>query len=99
MKNADEATTPLEGITVVTEPAAELLNERQEIDYRNQREQCLEWLLVFGIDPKKADGYARTTVSNRAHRMDQFYRWVWDYEDGYTTNVTHDHADAYLPVS
>jgi hypothetical protein len=42
MKNADEATTPLEGITVVTEPAAELLNERQEIDYRNQREQCLE---------------------------------------------------------
>ena len=64
MNNADEATTPLEGITVVTEPAAELLNERQEIDYRNQREQCLEWLLVFGKDPKKANGYARTTVDN-----------------------------------
>jgi hypothetical protein len=58
MKNADEATTPLEGITVVTEPSAELLNERQQIDYRNQREQCLEWLLVFGKDPKKAEGYA-----------------------------------------
>ncbi len=95
MKNADEATTPLEGITVVPEPSAELLNERQQIDYRNQREQCLEWLLVFGKDPKKAEGYARTTVKNRAHRMDQFYRWVWD-RDGYTTNVTHDHADAYL---
>jgi hypothetical protein len=50
---------------------------------------------VFGKDTEKADGYARTTVSNRAHRMDQFYRWVWDREDGYTTNVTHDHADAY----
>ena len=96
MNKSDEATTPLEGITVVTEPAAECLNERQQTDYRNQREQCLEWLLVFGKDPKKADGYARTTVSNRAHRMDQFYRWVWDYEDGYTTNVTHEHADAYL---
>lgn len=96
MRNADEATDPLEGITVVTEPTAELLNERQQIDYRNQREQCLEWLLVFGKDPEKADGYARTTVSYRAHRMDQFYRWVWDREDGYTTNVTHDHADAYL---
>jgi site-specific recombinase XerD len=95
MKNADEATTPLEGITVVPEPSAELLNERQQIDYRNQREQCLEWLLVFGKDPKKAEGYARTTVKNRAHRMDQFYRWVWD-RDGYTTNVTHDHADSYL---
>jgi len=28
--------------------------------------------------------------------MDQFYRWVWDQEDGYTTNLTHDHADNYL---
>lgn len=28
--------------------------------------------------------------------MDQFYRWVWDEYDGYTTDVTHDHADAYL---
>lgn len=96
MKNADEATTPLEGITVLTEPSKEILNERQQVDYRDQREQCLEWLLVFGKDPKKADGYARTTVSNRAHRMDQFYRWVWDQEGGYTTTVTHEHADAYL---
>ena len=96
MKNADEATNPLEGIPVVTEPAAELLNERQQIDYRHTREECLEWLLTFGKDPQKADGYARTTVKNRSHRMDQFYRWVWDYENGYLTNVTHEHADAYL---
>ena len=96
MKFADEATDPLEGIKVVTEPTAELLNERQQIDYRNQREQCLEWLLTFGKDPKMADGYARSTVSNRAHRMDQFYRWVWEREGGYTSTVTHEHADEYL---
>jgi hypothetical protein len=47
MINSEKATTPLEGITVVTEPAADRLNERRQIDYRNQREQCLEWL--FGI--------------------------------------------------
>jgi len=42
MRNADEATDPLDGITVVPEPSAELLNQRQLVDYRSQREQCLE---------------------------------------------------------
>ena len=28
--------------------------------------------------------------------MDQFYRWVWTAEDGYTTQLTHGHADDYL---
>lgn len=28
--------------------------------------------------------------------MDQFYRWGWEYEDGYLTNVTHEHADAWM---
>ncbi|MEF8976449.1 MAG: site-specific integrase [Halapricum sp.] len=28
--------------------------------------------------------------------MDIFYRWVWEEYDGYTTNVTHEHADAFL---
>jgi hypothetical protein len=32
MTNSEKATTPLEGITVVTEPAADCLNERQQID-------------------------------------------------------------------
>lgn len=96
MKNADEATNPLEDITVVTEPSEELLNERQIIDYRAQREQCLEWLLTFGKKPQRAVGYAPMTVKNRGSRMDAFYRWVWQEEDGYTTNVTHEHADSWL---
>jgi hypothetical protein len=89
MRNADEATDPLQGVTVITEPTADLLNERQQIDFRNHREQCLEWLLGFGKNPKKADGYAHKTVKARAHRIDQFYRWIWQHETGgYTTNVT-----------
>ncbi len=95
MKNSDQPTDPLDGIKLVPEPSEKLLNERQYLDYRNEREQCLEWLLTFGKDPEKAEGYAKTTVSNRAYRMDQFYRWVWEYEDGYTTNPTHEHADEY----
>ena len=96
MRNSDEATDPLDGITVVPEPSAEKLNQRQLVDYRSQREQCLEWLVTLGKNPDRADGYARSTVDNRSHRMDQFYRWVWDEEGRYTSDVTHDHGDAWL---
>ena len=96
MKYADQATDPLEAVTLVPGVTEELLEERQYLDYRREREQCLDWLLTFGKDPDTADGYAKTTVTNRAYRMDQFYRWVWEQEDGYTTNLTHDHADGYL---
>lgn len=96
MRNFDEATDSLEGITVVTEPTEEQLNQRQLVDYRSQREQCLEWLLTFGKNPAKAVGYAHSTVKTRASRMDMFYRWVWQQENRYTANVTHDHADNWL---
>ena len=96
MKNSDQATDPLDEIKLVPEPSEELLNERQYLDYRSERERCLDWLLTFGKDPEKAEGYATSTVENRASRMDQFYRWVWEQEDGYTSNLTHDHGDGYL---
>ena len=86
----------LDGITVVTEPSATCLNQRQRLDYEATRKSCLSWLLVFGIDPSKGEGYAHSTVKNRAHRMDQFYRYVWDREGGYTVDVTHEHADAWM---
>lgn len=95
MKNNDQATSTLDGVKIVTKPSEESLSERQYLDYRSEREQCLEWLLTFGKDPEKAEGYAKTTVRNRAYRMDQFYRWVWEYEDRYTTNLRHEHADEY----
>ena len=96
MKNTNQATDPLDEVKLVPEPSEELLNERQFIDYRTEREKCLDWLLTFGKKPKKAEGYATATVENRASRMDQFYRWVWQEEDGYTSALTHDHADGYL---
>jgi len=47
-------------------------------------------------EPERGEGYAKTTVKNRASRMDQFYRWVWDDQGGYTSNLTHSDADQYL---
>ena len=58
MKNTNQATDPLDEVKLVPEPSEELLNERQFIDYRTEREKCLDWLLTFGKKPKKAEGYA-----------------------------------------
>jgi site-specific recombinase XerD len=86
----------LDEFSIVTQPAAQYLNERQQLDYRSERKDCLTWLLTFGKTPDKADGYAQGTVKPRANRMDQFYRFVWESEGGYTANVTHEHADAWM---
>ena len=88
--------TDLNGITVVTEPSQECLNQRQVVDYRSKRESCLKWLLTFGKDPDRVDGYARETVRSRGSRMDRFYRWVWNEEERYVADPTHDHADKFL---
>mgnify|MGYP000202699082 CR=1 FL=1 len=88
--------TDLEDVTLVTQPSRKILNQKQLADYRATRKKCLSWLLTFGKKPDQAEGYASTTVSARASRMDMFYRWVWGEYDGYTTNVTHKHADAWM---
>ncbi|QLH83850.1 tyrosine-type recombinase/integrase [Halosimplex pelagicum] len=83
-------------ITVVTETAEPYLNPKQLVDYRSEREACLSWLLALGKKPEKGQGYAVGTVKPRAYRMDQFYRWVWEEEGGYTANLSHEHADAWM---
>jgi len=66
------------------------------VDYEAHREKFLQWSLNVGKDPDRGEGYSPHTVNGRAYRTDKFYRWVWEEYDGYTTNVTHDHADAFL---
>lgn len=50
----------------------------------------------YGKEPEKAEGYAEGTVKPRSYRIDRFYRWVWEQEDGYTVNLMHDHADGWM---
>ena len=96
MTTSSGGTDPFDEITLITEPTREQLTERQLLDYRTEREDSLDWLLKFGKNPDRAEGYAVSTVSNRAYRMDQFYRWVWDDRGEYTSSVTTDDADRYL---
>lgn len=83
-------------VPVVTEPASKYLNPRQLVDYRAEREACLSWLLAVGKQPGKGEGYALGTVKPRSYRMDMFYRWIWGQEEGYTTNITTDHANGWM---
>ena len=85
------------GIRLVTKPAENYLSERQLIDYREHRERLIGWMVNIGKDPDHGEGYAYDTANGRAYRLDKFYRFVWKEQEGrYTTEITHDHADAYM---
>lgn len=88
--------TTVDGITLVPEPTHERLLPRQEEAYKLHRKQLLKWSLEHRKDPENGDGYAHETVRSRAYRLDEFYRWVWEHEDGFTTNITADHATRYM---
>lgn len=85
----------LDGLPVVPEPSVERLTDRKLVDYRDHRERFLKWCLTMGKNPEGVEGYSRHTVKNRAYRTGTFYRWVWEEEGTYTTQITHAHADDY----
>jgi len=87
----------VEGVTLVPEPTADLLNPRQQMDYSDYKAEFIRWLANIGKDPQQAEGYAHDTVRRRACDVDVFHRYVWDdLGEGYTTNPTHDQTDQYI---
>lgn len=64
---------------LVPQPAADRLNQRQQLNYETHRETLLQWLYHLGKNPKQAQGYSEFTVRSDAYRLDQFYRWVWEH--------------------
>jgi len=83
-------------ITIVPAPSEEWCNDRQLVDYREHRKTLIQWVLTFGKDPSRGEGYAFETTRRRAHDLDAFYRWVWDQRGQYTTQPTQGEADEYL---
>lgn len=94
MSHEDE--NKYEGIVLVTDAAAENLNPREEIAYREHRRELAEWLLNLGKNPGKANGYSYSTAKSRMNKLDLFYRWVWEQEDRYIQNITTGHADDWM---
>ncbi len=80
----------------ITEPSAEMLNHRQLVDYNDHRQKLINWLANRGKDPEKQEGYASTTVSNYASRIDKFYRWAWEQNGQYILLIDPYLADNYI---
>ena len=95
MQPTDDPNT-IRGITLVPVPAADELNEKQELDYRSHRRDLLRWCFTRGKSPQKGEGYSEATMRVRAGHIDRFYRWVWNERGTYTSHVTHDDADEYM---
>jgi site-specific recombinase XerD len=93
---SDKQQQSLQGISVIPEPTEQRLTQRQATDYEEHRLSFINWLITFGKNPQKAEGYAKETTRARSCRVDKFYRWVWENEGRYTTSVTHEHADDYM---
>jgi len=96
MNELDPSADTFHGVPLIPEDTARHLNPRQIEDYRTHRKQLIKWMSTIGKNPEKAEGYAQETVYQRAYRSDRFYRFVWDEEDRYTTQITVDHADEFI---
>lgn len=86
----------VQGVVLIYEPTEKYLNSRQRVAYRGHREKFIKWLAKQGKDPEKLEGYAKDTYKTYANITDQFHRYVWDAEDRFTLDPTHQQADDYL---
>lgn len=93
---SSEVTEQLESLKLVSEPTREVLNNKEVIDYRSQREQRAKWYLRLGKEPVKARGYSPTTLKSRVSNLDRFFRHTWNNNSGYQSSISHDDANKYI---
>lgn len=86
----------VQGIVLLTDAAAQYLNPREEITYKEHRRELAEWMLNLGKTPKKAEGYSYSTAASRMRRLDLFYRRVWQDEKQYVQDMKPEHADRWM---
>ena len=87
---------PGRAISVVPKTHDDALNERQLVDYRDQRMRFLSWLLQIGKSPEKAQGYSQYTVYSDAYRTARFDLWVWEQSGRYKWPPDADDAADYM---
>ena len=92
----DSDLEPNRPITIVPEPNEKLLREKELLDYYEYRKSILTWLLQFGKNPNKAEGYSPYTVYTSAINMARFDRWTWENNEGYTIPPTEEDAQTYM---
>ncbi|QLH79433.1 hypothetical protein HZS55_19975 [Halosimplex rubrum] len=83
---------PVNPIAQNTRQYLEEYNEMLVSDYRTLKEDFIEWLLVEGKTPKRREGYSEATTKTTHYKVDESYLWLWNETDGYTTELTPEHA-------
>lgn len=84
---------------LVTQPTADALGDltpKAERDYREFKQDYLNWLAAMGKNPHRRRGYADTTLEQISIKTDQIFRWLWDTEGHYTLQFGPEEADALM---
>ena len=92
MSNRDR----VQSIVLIHAPVEERLNQRELVAYKSHREKLIRWLATQGKDPDKLQGYATDTYQNYSNAICKFHRHVWNKNDGFTLELTHEQAENYL---
>lgn len=87
---------PGRNIVLVPGPNQEFLSPKEQIDYRDYREQFLKWLLREGKNPEEALGYSEYTVYESGYRTAAFDLWTWKRHNEYRIPPKEDDADVYI---
>jgi integrase len=87
---------PNRRITVVPKTHDSVLSDRQLVDYKDQREQFLSWLLKIGKKPDRAKGYSQYTVYSDAYRSARFDLWVCERRGKYHYPPDEEDAQDYI---
>ena len=85
-----------EKYSLVTQNTEEVLSSHELVDHKSEMKAFARWLDTVGKDPKKAEGYARSTTKRTIHRIDILYRWKWELEGGYAAPLTHADAEDHI---
>jgi site-specific recombinase XerD len=82
----------------VPEPDKQALadNPKKLVLWKRHKEEFIKWALTMGKNPLNFTGYAHDTVEVTNYNVSAFFRWVWNENGGYTTNVSHEQADEFM---
>ncbi|SFR50082.1 Phage integrase family protein [Halogeometricum limi] len=65
-------------------------------DYEDFKEEVLTWFANYGKNPEKGDGLADSTLQSTHYKLETVFRWLWDYEEEYTTDLTPAKAERFI---
>jgi len=65
-------------------------------DYRDFKQEVLTWLANYGKNPKKGEGLADSTLKSTHYKLETVFRWLWDYDQQYSTDLTPAKAERFI---